>query len=140
MSRKSDYALRAVIQLSITGEEARSISSISAAVSIPRNFAAKILKQLTDAGILKSFSGKNGGYKLAKPKSEISFREIIEAVEGPITINQCLDESSDCGRVSICRMYDAWKNTQDKIVELLEGVKIGDIVSGSREHPAVEYK
>ena len=133
LSRKGDYALRAVIQLAIANNSHRSISDISGAANIPRNFAAKILKQLTDAGLLKSFTGKNGGYRLVKPAENISFREIIEAVEGPIIINRCLDGSADCNRVSFCRMYDVWKVTQDKMLELLENVKIGNVIAGDTE-------
>ncbi|MBD3168210.1 MAG: Rrf2 family transcriptional regulator [candidate division Zixibacteria bacterium] len=129
LSRKGDYALRAVIQLALSEGIPRSITHVSNAGGIPRNFAAKILKELTDAGLLKSYPGKTGGYTLKKMPENISFREIIEAVEGPIVINRCLDETGDCARMSICRMYNAWKNTQEKMLGLLDDVKIGDVIT-----------
>ncbi len=128
LTKKGDYALRAVIQLASADGVPKSISHLSKVGAIPRNFAAKILKELANAGILKSYAGKNGGYRLAKSAEEISFREIIEAVEGPIIINRCIEDSSDCSRVGFCRMYDAWMTTQRKVVDLLDGVRISEII------------
>jgi Rrf2 family iron-sulfur cluster assembly transcriptional regulator len=132
LTKKGDYALRAVIQVALAEGNSCSINQIAAAGHIPRNFAAKILKQLRDAGLLRSFPGKSGGYRLARPQAEISFREIIEAVEGPIVINRCLDKTSGCNRTSFCRMYDAWKETQDKMLKLLDDIKIAGIIGNDK--------
>ncbi|MBD3234137.1 MAG: Rrf2 family transcriptional regulator [candidate division Zixibacteria bacterium] len=131
LSKKGDYALRAVIQLALSTDSPKPISYISDVSSIPKNFAGKILKELTNHGILQSFAGKHGGFKLARSAESISFREVIEAVEGPIILNHCLDESSECDRVAICNMYDTWVNAQMKIIQVLESVKISDIIDSN---------
>ncbi len=138
LSKKGDYALRAVIQLALSTDSPKPISYISDVSSIPRNFAGKILKELTNHGILQSFTGKHGGFKLAKPPEFISFREVIEAVEGPIILNHCLDESSECNHVTVCKMYNTWINAQQKIIQVLDSVKISDIIDSDtpiRDNP-----
>jgi Rrf2 family protein len=110
LSRKADYALRAVRHLSsLPKGKLGSINSIAAAESIPREFLAKILKDLTRSGILVSFQGVTGGYRLAQTPKEISFLDVIEAIEGPVHINLCTEgETCPCNQVDTCNMRDFW--------------------------------
>jgi Rrf2 family protein len=92
LSRKSDYALRAVRHLStLQKDQLGSINSISEAERVPREFLAKILKDLTRGGVLKSYQGVTGGYKLAKPAKEVSFLNIIEIIDGPLRVSLATD-------------------------------------------------
>jgi len=110
LSRKADYALRAVKHLSTLPKgKLGSINSIAAAEAIPREFLAKILKDLTRGGILVSFQGVTGGYRLNHVPRDISFLDVIEAIEGPIHINLCTEgDSCPCDRAEICPMRDFW--------------------------------
>ena len=111
LSRKADYALRAVKHLStLPKDKLGSINSIAAAESIPREFLAKILKDLTRSRILVSFQGVTGGYRMAKTPKEVSFLTVIEAIEGPIHINLCTEGNScSCTQHAKCQMRDFWK-------------------------------
>lgn len=92
LSRKSDYALRAVRHLStLPKEKLGSINSISEAERVPREFLAKILKDLTRGGVLKSFQGVTGGYRLAKPARDVSYLNIIEIIDGPLRVSLATD-------------------------------------------------
>ena len=92
LSRKSDYALRAVRHLStLPKDQLGSINSISEAERVPREFLAKILRDLTRSGVLKSFQGVTGGYKLAKQAKEVSFLNIIEIIDGPLRVSLATD-------------------------------------------------
>jgi len=92
LSRKSDYALRAVRHLStLPKDQLGSINTISEAERVPREFLAKILKDLTRGGVLKSFQGVTGGYKLAKPAKDVSFLNIIEIIDGPLRVSLATD-------------------------------------------------
>jgi len=92
LSRKSDYALRAVRHLStLSKDQLGSINSISEAERVPREFLAKILKDLTRGGVLKSFQGVTGGYRLAKPAKDVSFLNIIEIIDGPLRVSLATD-------------------------------------------------
>ncbi len=115
LSRKADYALRAVRLLSTLPKgKLGSINTIAAAEAIPREFLAKILKDLTRSGILVSFQGVTGGYKLARPSKEITFLDVIEAIEGPIHINLCTEGGScPCERIKNCPMHKFWITQED---------------------------
>ncbi|MFQ5606645.1 MAG: RrF2 family transcriptional regulator [Candidatus Zixiibacteriota bacterium] len=102
LTKKADYALRAVYYISrLSGGALASIGEVADKQSAPREFLAKILQQLTRANILRSYQGIKGGYQLARDPKTISFLDVIEAVEGPITLNQCCREGGEC-----CEMYD----------------------------------
>lgn len=102
LSRKADYALRGVRHLATLPKgQLGSINSIAEAEAIPREFLAKILKDLTRSGILVSYQGVTGGYRLSRTAKEISYLDVIEAIEGPIHINLCT-EGPDCG----CEQYN----------------------------------
>lgn len=110
LSRKSDYALRAVRHLATLPKgKLGSINSISAAEKIPREFLAKILKDLTRAGLLVSYQGVTGGYRLAILPKEVSFLDVIEAIDGPIHLNLCTEQKNcRCEEFDKCQMKDFW--------------------------------
>jgi Rrf2 family iron-sulfur cluster assembly transcriptional regulator len=110
LSRKADYALRAIRHISgLPKGKLGSINSIAEAEAIPREFLAKILKDLTRAGILVSFQGVTGGYRLSKQPKEITFLDVIEAIDGPIHLNLCTEQGNcACERSSKCDMKEFW--------------------------------
>ena len=118
LSRKADYALRAVRYLSIQPKgKLGSINAIAASEAIPREFLAKILKDLTRSGILVSFQGVTGGYRLSRAPKDISFLDVIEAIEGPVHINLCTEGAGDtcaCDRSDKCSMHGFWVS-QEKV-------------------------
>ncbi len=118
LSRKADYAIRAVRHLSsLPKGTLGSINSIASADGIPREFLAKILKDLTSSGILASYQGVHGGYRLVRQPREISFLDIIEAVDGPFFINLCTEEDGAyCRQVGHCPMHAFWVN-QEKVLK-----------------------
>ncbi|HJS75683.1 MAG TPA: Rrf2 family transcriptional regulator, partial [Vicinamibacteria bacterium] len=96
LSRKSDYALRAIIYLArIPAERYGRVSEIAKAKGIPQAFLAQILPLLANRGVVKSQQGAHGGYALARHPSEITFLEVIECVEGPLRLNKCVEGHHD---------------------------------------------
>ena len=110
LSRKADYALRAVRHLTnLPKGKLASINAIAEAEQIPREFLAKILKDLTRSGVLVSFQGVTGGYRLSRTSKDISFLDVIEAIEGPIHINLCTEgDRCSCKQVGTCTMHNFW--------------------------------
>ena len=101
ISRKIDYAIRAMIHLAgIPDGTVVPFREIGRQMDVPEDFLAKILKTLVDQGIVRSTRGPHGGYKLARAAEDITVLEIIEAAEGPVAINVCLDDDDACGRQS----------------------------------------
>jgi Rrf2 family protein len=129
ISRKSDYALRALAFISSQKPDKKSsISEIAESESIPRDFLAKILKELTRAGILKSFQGVTGGYQLVRPPRSISFLNVIEAMEGPLRVNLCAGVDNDCGcsQFPDCNMKAFWDKVQASLSKTLSEANFGD--------------
>jgi Rrf2 family protein len=128
VSRKVDYALRAVIYLSLQ-KDARPVpvSEIAARRRIPRKFLEKIIKDLIRSGLVHSHRGAHGGYTLARSPGQVSFREVIEAVEGPISINVCVTERRDCSVLSSCNMQRVWQEGQRRMLEYFSDTTLADI-------------
>jgi Rrf2 family protein len=128
ISRKIDYGLRAMIYLaSIAPEAIVPFREIARQMMIPEDFLAKILKTLVDHGLVKSARGPHGGYALALPASDISFLQVIEAVEGPIAINVCLDGDDPCGKAEACTMVGVWRRGQEKMLEVYRESKLSEL-------------
>jgi Rrf2 family protein len=127
ISRKIDYGLRAMIYLaSIPAAAVVPFREIARRMSVPEDFLAKILKQLVDEGLVRSSRGPHGGYALARPAGDISFLDVIEAVEGPIALNVCLDDEG-CGRSPTCTMVGVWREGQEKMLEVYRQYRLADL-------------
>lgn len=121
LSRKSDYALRAVMHFAgLPKGKLASIGEVAEAQKIPREFLAKILKDLTWAELLLSFQGVTGGYRLARPAKSISFFDVIEAMDGQIYLNLCCEDRHDCSHSKGCPMRDFWLKEQDHYMKALK--------------------
>ncbi|HTP24557.1 MAG TPA: Rrf2 family transcriptional regulator [Anaeromyxobacteraceae bacterium] len=128
ISRKIDYGLRAVIYLaSLPPEAVIPFREIARQMLIPEDFLAKILKILVDHGLVRSARGPHGGYALARSPAEMSFLDVIEAVEGPIAINVCLDGDDPCGKAESCTMVSVWREGQEKMLEVYRNKKLSDL-------------
>lgn len=131
ISRKSDYALRALVYIAGKPENTcSSIREIAEHEDIPREFAAKILKGLTIAGFLRSQKGVHGGYSLVKNPEEITLYHVISALEGPLGFNLCVseDDSKDCERSDFCLMRGFWSELQEGVVKALKNQTITPFV------------
>ncbi len=119
ISRKIEYGLRAMVFLaSQPPGQVVSFREIARCMDVPQDFVAKILKTLVSRKLLVSTRGAHGGYRLSKPAREISFLDVIEAVEGPISINVCQDNHDACKLSRSCTMYGVWKLGQEKMLEV----------------------
>lgn len=129
VSRKVDYALRAVIHLASqeAGGRACSVGEIAAREGIPRQFLEKIVQQLIHAGLVRSRRGPHGGYVLARPAEQVTFRDVIEAVEGPISLNVCVGEQPDCSMLGLCGMNRVWVEGQRRVMDLFEKTTIASV-------------
>ncbi len=127
LSRKADYALRAVAFIAqLEKGTLASIGKIALARDIPREFLAKILKELSRSGILVSFQGVTGGYRLARPPKEVTFLDVIEAMEGPVRVNLCV-EGCHCDHEDGCEIRPFFIKQQEQIVKAMKRQNFGSI-------------
>lgn len=108
-------------------EELHNAKDLSAAIGIPLPTVSKVLKILTQGGILDSHQGSRGGYTLSRPPAEISAVEIIEAVEGPVAITDC---SSVEGCERNCQVSNSWQQVNGTINRALQELSLADMAGG----------
>ena len=98
---------------------AAATSTIAKEKSIPPSFLAKIVSQLSVAGLLKTSRGARGGVSLAKPAEAISLLDVIEAIDGPILLNDCVGDSLTCTFDDTCPLKPVWCDAQKMLVDHL---------------------
>jgi len=130
VTRQADYALRAVTEIARLPEGERiATATIAAQQNIPLPFLAKIVSQLVVRGVLETVRGASGGVSLARPAETISMREIIEAIDGPISLNRCTREPSVCGQTTTCPFCEIFVDAQQALTSRLDNTNIQDLVS-----------
>jgi Rrf2 family protein len=135
ISRKADYALRAVIYLSSQDpERSCSAGEIAAHERVPQKFLEKIIRDLIRSGLVKSKRGCDGGYSLARSPHQISFRDVMEAVEGPIAVNLCMDQRRNCDHLGRCSMRWVWNAVQSKVVDVFTHTTLADVKPAPRQN------
>ena len=131
ISRKADYAIRALTYVAaINGQRTCSINEIAENEKIPREYLAKILKELTQKGYLISYKGVHGGYRLSKPRERITFLNILEATQGPFVLSTCnmdVHEESGCKGKDCCASYEFWDELQKKLKKIFTEMNLGKI-------------
>ena len=129
ITRSGEYGLRGLLFLAKQPlEKVTLVSEISKDQKIPETFLAKIFQRLSKAGLLRSTRGAKGGFSLGKPASEITMREIVEAIEGPIALNRCLLKQGECDEERVCSLRQVWEKAQQGFVEVLDRTTIEDLV------------
>src|SRR5262249_4648231 len=135
--RKIEYALRAMIYRADGPARVARGTKIATHEHIPKYYLEKVIRDLMRRGLVHARRGPGGGYQLARPADRISFRDIIEAVEGPITLNVCTDGSSSCALQPTCRMYRVWEKGQRVLLEFFSDASLSEIASSKT--PAVSF-
>jgi Rrf2 family protein len=103
------------------------VSEIAETQSIPRDFLSKILKDLVNRGLLRSHLGPGGGYSLARDPRAITFREVHEAIEGPVLVMDCGQGPDVCSKLDGCAQLPIWRELENTIRELFDRVTMDDI-------------
>ena len=129
ITRQADYAMRAVAYLANLGPEKRAATSqIADDQKIPPSFLAKIVSQLSVAGLLQTSRGARGGVSLARSPEEISFLEVVEAIDGPILINECVIDSGTCTFGDTCALRPVFCAAQADLVERLDTTSFSTVI------------
>lgn len=114
VSKEIDYGLRAMIVIASNPEKLLSSKEISRRFGIPYNFLSLILPKLVRRGLIQSLHGPKGGYKLARPASQIVLLEIIETLNGPIELISCNTKNA-CEFDAFCSLVSVWQDLKIKI-------------------------
>jgi Rrf2 family protein len=129
ITRQADYAVRAMVYLAQLGPEQRAATGqIAQEKSIPPSFLAKIVSQLSVAGLLQTSRGARGGVSLAKAPEAISLLDVVEAIDGPILLNDCVAESGSCKFDDSCPLKTIWCDAQKMLVDHLSKATFAQFV------------
>lgn len=130
ITRQADYALRAMLYLSKLEPGQRAATSQIAVVQrIPPSFLAKIISQLAIAGLIHTSRGARGGVSLARSPEAISILEVVEAIDGPIALNECSQTPGSCPFGDECPLRSLWCGTQNELVEKLRKTTFASIMN-----------
>jgi len=129
ITRQADYAVRAVLHLARNHDQRTATSLIAAEQRIPPSFLAKIVSQLSIAGLLHTSRGARGGVTLAREAKDITLLEVIEAIDGPIQLNECVGDKGACSFDDTCPLRPVWCDAQEELVGRLKSTNFAAMVA-----------
>ena len=133
LSKKADYALIAMKHLALRGDRGSSASSsareIAELYGIPVELMAKVLQRLVRRGLLASHQGTRGGYQLARVPGQISVADVIQAIDGPVTVTACSTEDGQCEQFSKCNVRDPLWRVRERILSALGDCTIAELAA-----------
>jgi len=133
LTKGAEYGARGVVYLARQPRDSVVlIGDIAAAEGLPESYLAKIFQVLAKENIVRSHRGAKGGFSLARAPQEITFREIVEAIDGPIALCHCLSPGRVCDKMEACALYPILKEAQERFLSLLDGTTLYDLANGSR--------
>ncbi len=130
ITRQADYALRAMLYLAqLEPNQRAATSQIAEEQHIPPSFLAKIISQLSIAGLIHTSRGARGGVSLARTPEAISILEVVEAIDGPIALNECSQAPGVCPFGDNCPLRSLWCGTQTELIEKLRKTSFAEIMN-----------
>jgi Rrf2 family protein len=144
-STKAEYGVRLMVELGRRGgDEPIALAAVAEAELLPLSYLEHLVAKLRQAGLVTSVRGAHGGYRLARPAIEISMRDVVEALEGPIAPMECFHPDRE-GRVLCSHELDAdtacatkllWTRVQGGVTKALAGTTLAELVEfGSAPDP-----
>jgi Rrf2 family protein len=144
LTKKADYGLIALRHLAVSPRGAASAKEIADTYAIPLPLLAKVLQNLTKAGLLQSVAGTNGGYKLSRDPAKISALEVIRSLDGPIVLTSCFT-SHHCDQSQTCTVREPLRRVHESIIDLLAKMTIQELAADAKSacetetHPAARH-
>jgi FeS assembly SUF system regulator len=129
VSRLTDYAAVVMTCIAAHPDDVLSTAQIADETHLELPTVSKLLKSLGHAGLVESFRGVNGGYRLARPAGAITLAEIVEAMEGPIGMTECgVVAEGHCGREAQCGVRGSWQRISNVLDNALRAVSLADML------------
>src|SRR5215510_8486182 len=143
LSKKADYALIAMKHLAVRGDQGAGGSSsareIAELYDIPIELMAKVLQRLVRRGLLASQQGTRGGYQLARVPAQISVADVIQAIDGPVTVTACSSQGdSGCEQFAKCNVRDPLWKVRERILAALGECTIAELAADTVPAPAAQ--
>jgi Rrf2 family transcriptional regulator, cysteine metabolism repressor len=128
LSTKARYALRAMMQLALhEGAGPVQLREIARAQRLSPKYLEQLAIPLRHAGLLRTERGPTGGYELARPSTAITALDVVEAVEGPLALLDCIGRAAACDRTESCAARDLWVQVQEAIDGVLSKATLAQL-------------
>jgi FeS assembly SUF system regulator len=138
VSRLTDYATVVMTCIAAHPADVLSTAQIAEEARLELPTVSKLLKMLGHAGLVESFRGVNGGYRLARPAEAISLADIVEAMEGPIGMTACSTAEGQCERHSQCGVSGSWRSVSGAIDGVLRAMTLAQMLAARPTAPAMD--
>ncbi|HSH00750.1 MAG TPA: Rrf2 family transcriptional regulator [candidate division Zixibacteria bacterium] len=127
-SPTSQHALRAMIHLALRYEGGPTLGrAIADEEGVPRQFLSKILHTLRNAGLVKSTMGPGGGYELSMSPDKITVEQVVEAIEGPLSLDErCILGLDECSDENHCALHDQWKKFRFQFINSIHKTSLSE--------------
>ena len=127
--KDTDYAMRLLVCLA-SNETGIPVAAktLAASQDIPQDFAYKILRKMTRAGLVRGHMGSQGGFELARRPDEITFLQVISAIQGPVSVRRCCLDITACPRHGSCNISLKLGELQDSLVNSLQSLTLSDAI------------
>lgn len=133
LSTKGRYGVKAMVDLAINyGEQPVSIKSISERQNISEYYLEQLFSSLRRAKLIKSVRGAQGGYILNRKPEEITIQDVLDVLEGPIEVSNCLEDGA-CNNIDCCATRLLWKKLKNSIDSVTSSITLKDIVDDYNE-------
>ncbi len=142
-TKPTEYAIRGLAELARRGDgHSIHLKKLFAGTDLPRGFMAKIFQRLVHADILFSAKGRDGGFELARPASQITIRSIIEAIDPPRRLEGCVLGMGRCRGETPCVLHTSYKPVDDALKQWLEKTTLADFAAAPLDEgaPAPRYR
>jgi Rrf2 family protein len=130
LSKKADYALMAMKHLALRGDRGSSSArEIAEQYDIPIELMAKVLQRLVQRRLLASHQGTRGGYQLSRPPREITVADVIQAIDGPVTVTACSSDDENCDQFAKCNVRDPLWRVRERILAALGECTVAELAA-----------
>ena len=143
ISTKGRYGLRILLDVALHGKQGPvALRDISRRQQISQKYLWQVINPLKLAGLLRATRGAHGGYVLSKSPTRISIRDIVEILEGPVSVVGCVQAPGTCDRSATCTARDAWVEVEAKIKESMDGITLQYLIDrqAAQEHSSSNYE
>ena len=128
LTRAADYAVRVMVYLATLPEEKRALlPELALATGAPESFLSKVLQSLAHAELISSRRGKLGGFRILPRGRKASMLQVVEAIDGPISLNVCLNGTKECERKPTCPAHPVWARAQRAMLEVLTSATVASM-------------
>ncbi|MGY4516739.1 SUF system Fe-S cluster assembly regulator [Lysobacter sp. HA18] len=128
VTKLTDYATVVLTVLAAARGEVLSATEIADRAGLEATTVSKVLKPLAQAALVEGFRGAHGGYRLGRPARDVALIEVIEAMEGPLSVTECSVHEGHCGIESSCGTRRGWRRINDVITQSLRAVTLQDLL------------